>query len=373
MYRYVFKILIEHHCSEATEILGTDKTVYIGKKTTTAIPETHKYCGSHPKIQKYVETFGDWKSNPFIKKEVIGRYETKDELKHAESLLVTKDFIRRPEVINESAVISPFEKQERPKKRDSNEYILSKIVKTSLPERKSRRPFQNLTGKKFNRWTAQGYVGETKAKTKYWWCHCSCGSEPRIVAGQMLVEGKTKSCGCYAVEVSTTHGLKKDPWYSVAADQQKRMTNPQSKHYKDYGGRGLKFGEGFETIEERILFYRSFFGTEKPKDMYVDRIDNNRGYAKDNVRLVSNRENCLNRRDSHGHCINIKTGKATSIYHCWQSMKKRHKGMICKRWEIFKNFFEDMGEKDSSTRLERFDKTKPFFKDNCYFKKYRKV
>ena len=254
--------------------------------------------------------------------------------------------------------------------RIHNEKVLAKLVSTIPTDSR----FINLTGQVFERMTVVSYAGQYQrnAKIKYWWCQCECGSPEKLVEGGNLRNGYTISCGCHRSKItserSTTHGLSNDPWYKIADGQQRRMTNPNHPQYADYGGRGLKFGEGMETIEERILFYQEFFGPAPPEGMQVDRIDNDKGYAKDNVRLATPKENMENTRISHGHY-------RTPTYRACLRMKKNYKGEICERWagpRDFKNFLEDMGEKPEKSQLKRINTLLPYSKDNCYWKTFIK-
>ena len=47
---------------------------------------------------------------------------------------------------------------------------------------------------------------DSTATSRYWRCRCDCGEE-KIVSGNMLAQGKTKSCGCLAQEELTTRGI----------------------------------------------------------------------------------------------------------------------------------------------------------------------
>lgn len=64
----------------------------------------------------------------------------------------------------------------------------------------------SLVGQKFNRWTVLERDLEKKAqgiKAAYWVCQCDCGTI-RSVAGSSLKNNKSKSCGCYHSEVTST-------------------------------------------------------------------------------------------------------------------------------------------------------------------------
>lgn len=60
----------------------------------------------------------------------------------------------------------------------------------------------DLTGKKFNRWNVIKYEGNQN-----YLCKCDCGIE-KIVNGQSVKKGKTKSCGCYRDEKKSLTSTK---------------------------------------------------------------------------------------------------------------------------------------------------------------------
>ncbi len=69
----------------------------------------------------------------------------------------------------------------------------------------------------------------------------------------------------------------------------------------------------------------------------------------------------------------------TPAHRSWSEMKFRckHSGLInshlyhdrgikvCKRWEKFENFLEDMGERPIGTSIDRIDNNKGYSKSNC--------
>ena len=253
-----------------------------------------------------------------------------------------------------------------------NKKVLEKIVKTEKPNDPR---FTDLTGSVFSKLVVTRYAGKDKKRRAYYFTKCECGSIPKLASSRHLTRGKIPSCGCLKTDSTkkrmTTHGLSKDPWYSRAYNQQQRMKNPKDGSYHNYGGRGLTFGEGMETIEDRVLFYHENFGEEPPKGMQIDRPENDLGYAKDNVALVSRRDNIMNRRNSHGHCVDDLQSRA---YNAWRGNKGR--GNLCEEWAAdFKVFFADIGGEDlpKGKYLARFDVEKPFGPDNYYFSDTKQV
>lgn len=81
----------------------------------------------------------------------------------------------------------------------------------------------------------------------------------------------------------------------------------------------------------------------------------------------------------HGHAYGSKKGLPSPTYYSWQSMKIRckrpkcngykyygGKGIkVCKRWELFQNFLEDMGVRPEGKTLGRISNNKNYSKSNC--------
>ena len=153
----------------------------------------------------------------------------------------------------------------------------------------------NLTGKVFNRWRVLhlGLPGPSPKYDTQWVCQCVCGTV-RVVSASNLVSGKTKSCGCYAREVRVKHGLSKTPVHAVWRAMIQRTTNPNHDQYDDYLGRGISVSESWR---EFLNFYADM--GEPPKEHTLERIDNDKGYNKENCRWAPWSDQARNKRTNY--------------------------------------------------------------------------
>lgn len=156
---------------------------------------------------------------------------------------------------------------------------------------------KNEIGNKYGRLTVLSYNGSNNDKKAIWECRCDCGNKI-IVSGKNLRAGNTVSCGCYKQESRTIHGKYNHPCYKTWIDMMKRCYNKNSKHYKDYGGRGIEVCENWKRANEFLKDMLIDYETHKSlhNTTQLDRINNNKGYCKDNCRWVTAMENANNTR-----------------------------------------------------------------------------
>jgi hypothetical protein len=130
-------------------------------------------------------------------------------------------------------------------------------------------------------------AGRSKAGNAMWECKCDCG-EHTIVRGSHLRRGQVQSCG--HLQKHRTHGASKLPEYRIWASAKQRITNPNNKDWKYYGGRGLKFG-----FPKFVDFLREA-GFRPSVRHQLDRLNNSKGYVRGNIRWVFPSTNNSNRR-----------------------------------------------------------------------------
>lgn len=146
-----------------------------------------------------------------------------------------------------------------------------------------------MTGQKFNRLTVIKHIENYKCL-----CKCDCGNVKEI-SGNHLRSGRTKSCGCLKKEMTMdrnkTHGMSESKEYIIWSAMNQRCSNKNNKGYKYYGGRGIKVCKGWLKFEN---FYKDM--GNKPQGLSLDRIDNSKGYCKENCRWATRKEQQRNTR-----------------------------------------------------------------------------
>lgn len=163
---------------------------------------------------------------------------------------------------------------------------------------------RDLTGMKFGRLTVISRAPNKKNHTK-WNCICECGNSA-IVDAYALTKGLTRSCGCLASETAakllSTHGYSKTKLYSVYKAMRARCENPNTKHYEDYGGRGIFVCNEWKS--NRVSFFKWAEENGYHEGLSIDRIDVDGNYEPSNCRWITMQEQQLNKRTNRILTIN---------------------------------------------------------------------
>jgi hypothetical protein len=160
----------------------------------------------------------------------------------------------------------------------------------------------DITGLRFGRLTVVGFDHlRGKGKRAIWLCKCDCGKD-RLVQGNHLRGGLSKSCGCLAKETTskikrkhghTVSGGNKTPEYKAWIAIKTRCYKVDGVDYKNYGARGIivcdRWLNSFENFIEDM-------GLKPSEKHSVDRINNDGNYEPANCKWSTHSEQMKNRR-----------------------------------------------------------------------------
>lgn len=175
--------------------------------------------------------------------------------------------------------------------RSKNEAI--RISSRNSPSRAAHNR-ADLTGETFGRLTVIEFYGVSKHQHSTWKCKCACGAT-RIIEAGSLRSGNSQSCGCLKKETTgergRTHGMTETPIYRVWQAMMNRCRNRNQPAWRNYGGRGISVCERWHSFDN----FLEDMGP-RPSGRSIDRIDNSKGYFKENCRWATRAQQARNTR-----------------------------------------------------------------------------
>lgn len=145
--------------------------------------------------------------------------------------------------------------------------------------------FKDLSGQKFNMLTVVKRVDNVGECVCYE-CLCDCGNIKNILATH-IKHGGVKSCGCISksTQFKVKHNLSNTQVYHSWMGMKKRCSSP--KEYPTYAENNIT------VCDEWLNSFEAFFkdmGHPPSKKHTLDRIENLKGYYKENCRWATAKE-----------------------------------------------------------------------------------
>ncbi|RHU80446.1 AP2 domain-containing protein [Clostridiaceae bacterium OM08-6BH] len=166
---------------------------------------------------------------------------------------------------------------------------------------------KNILGNKYGRLTVIEYVGRGDDGRALWKCKCECGNY-KVVSGDALRQGHSKSCGCLQKENrqmiiyrnrygnlkhAQTSGGKTTRIYRIWDAMIQRCCNPKHDKFYRYGGRGINVCAEWKNNFEEFYSWAKRKGYDET--LTIDRINNDGNYEPGNCRWTNMTIQGLNR------------------------------------------------------------------------------
>lgn len=184
----------------------------------------------------------------------------------------------------------------------------------------------DLTGKRSGKLVAiERKFSDARGSAK-WLCQCDCGNQSVVLATNFR-KGQSKSCGCSQYGEKHGHARKgvETRTYQTWLHMRQRCLNPENDAYHNYGGRGITICEEWDVFDN----FLSDMG-ERPLGLTIDRIDNSKGYFKDNCRWADKKTQLRNKRNNR---IIYWEGKPWTVSELCEKYSIGH-GVLCSRLSL---------------------------------------
>lgn len=121
------------------------------------------------------------------------------------------------------------------------------------------------------------------------------------------IKGKNRFCYKHGMSYTKIHAI----WRNIIG----RCINKKNKSYKNYGARGISICNEWTGENGFVNFYK--YVGNKPKNLSIDRIDNNGNYEPGNVRWADSSIQSINRRKKSGSYSKYKGVTYNIVHRKW--------------------------------------------------------
>ena len=156
---------------------------------------------------------------------------------------------------------------------------------------------RDLRRSRFGKLVAINREYNPEEKESYWLCLCDCGKYVKVRRSNLL-SGHSTSCGCYASEKTSERSWKgfgeisQTYWYDLHRNADYRNVS-FSISIEEAWNLFLEQEGRCALTGEQLVFYKRRKKDAKAQTASLDRIDNDKGYSKDNCMWVHKEVNRL--------------------------------------------------------------------------------
>jgi DNA-binding transcriptional regulator GbsR (MarR family) len=195
---------------------------------------------------------------------------------------------RPKKIVDGESLREKERRREVRKKRKEQQNEIDKLNKERRDTKKQQKI--DMIGTTYGRLTLLEHMDNGRVK-----CNCECGNEMTTKL-DFVIRGNTKSCGCLATKIRTTHGMTNTRTYQTWRAMRRRCNDPNFLRYESYGGRGITVCDEWNASFENFLEYMG----ERPEGMTIDRINVDGNYEPGNVRWADPKTQTRNQRKFKG-------------------------------------------------------------------------
>lgn len=155
------------------------------------------------------------------------------------------------------------------------------------------------------------------------------------------------------------------PTYTSWAHMKYRCDNKNFKQFKDYGGRGILYHPSWAEYSNFLIDMG-----HRPQGTTLDRIDNSKGYCKDNCRWATKYEQALNKRP-YSRSKSTLPGTRKRSSGRWSSQiningKKYHLGTYDTEQEANERFIQERTKRQTEQGVHISEKANAQIKINTF-------